>query len=117
LIASDLYFILRDNGYPENIINSSISKKIKSIQEQPKEGPQKCPIYLLLLWIGNVSLKIWKQIKLAIKECYSASNRTSYSQPKNFYPESAKIVPTTQQNMVSINKRAAVTVDTWAELR
>jgi len=36
--------ILRDNGYPENIINSNISKKITQFQEQPK-GPQKFPVY------------------------------------------------------------------------
>jgi len=44
----------------------------RTIQEQPKEGPQKCPVYLRLPWIGNVSLKFEKQTKSAIKECYSA---------------------------------------------
>jgi len=61
--------ILPDNGYPENIINFSISKKITQFQEQPEEGPQKCHVYLRLPWIGNVSLKFEKQTKCAIKKC------------------------------------------------
>jgi len=36
----------------ENIINSSISKKIAQFQELPKDGSQKCPAYLRLPWIA-----------------------------------------------------------------
>jgi len=45
-IIQTLYRYYTDNGYPENIINSSISKKITQFQEQPKEGLQKCPVYV-----------------------------------------------------------------------
>jgi len=40
--------VLRENGYPENITNTSISKKITQFQEQTKEEPQKCSVYLRL---------------------------------------------------------------------
>jgi len=35
-------------------------RKITEFQKQPKEGPQKCPVYLRLPWIGNESLKFEK---------------------------------------------------------
>jgi len=35
--------ILRDNGYPENIINSSISKKITQFQNNRKKGLKNAP--------------------------------------------------------------------------
>ena len=38
--------ILRQNGYPEGMINSTISKKIARFYQPVKEGPQKCPVYL-----------------------------------------------------------------------
>ena len=49
--------ILRQNGYPEVIINSTISKKIARFYEPVKEGPQKCLVYLKLPWIGNISFR------------------------------------------------------------
>ena len=38
--------ILRQNDYPEVIINSTISKKIARFYQPVKENPQKCPVYL-----------------------------------------------------------------------
>ena len=40
--------ILLNNGYPEYIINTSISKKISKFNSAKKEGPQRCPVYLRL---------------------------------------------------------------------
>ena len=47
--------ILRQIGYLEVIINSTISKKIACFYQPVKEGPQKCPVYIKLPWIGNLS--------------------------------------------------------------
>ena len=44
---------LCSNGYPENVINSRIKRKIEKFKLPPKEGPEKCPVYLKLPWIGN----------------------------------------------------------------
>jgi len=111
--------ILRDNGYLKNIINTSISKKITQFQEQSEEGPQKCPVYLCLLWIGKVSLKFEKQTKSAIKECYNAVQPRIMFSTKKILPSIYKDhVPTTQQSIWSyINTYAAVIAGTWAELR
>ena len=35
-------------------------------------GSKKCPVYLHLAWLGNVSLRYEMQIKTAVKRCYFA---------------------------------------------
>jgi len=52
--------ILRKNGYPEDIINCGIKKKISNFKNLAAEGPQKCPIYLKLPYIGYKFLKFEK---------------------------------------------------------
>ena len=37
--------ILRDNGYPESIIDRGISNKLARFQSLPKFSPNKCPVY------------------------------------------------------------------------
>ena len=37
-----------------------------------KKGPQKCPIYLKLPWVGKISLNFEKQTENAINLCYQA---------------------------------------------
>ena len=38
--------ILLDNGYPKNIINTHITKKIARFSTLKRFGPEKCPVYL-----------------------------------------------------------------------
>jgi len=93
--------------------------KVAQFQEQSKEGPQKCPVYLRLPWIGNVSLEFEKQTKTARKECYSAIQLRIIFVNKKSLPSIYKDhVPTTLNKVRSyINTCAAVIAGTWAELR
>ena len=38
--------ILLNNGYPKNIINAQITKKIVQFSTLKQFGPEKCPVYL-----------------------------------------------------------------------
>ena len=39
----------------------------------PKFGPERCPVYLRCLpWLGSVSTRFEKQVKSAVKQCFSA---------------------------------------------
>ena len=58
--------ILGNNGYPESIIQITMPKHTALFSRKPKEGPQKCPVYLKLPWIGKISLNFEKQTKIAI---------------------------------------------------
>ena len=65
-------FILQTNGYPENVIKSFMAKKMKQFHAVPKFGLEKCLVYLRLPWLGSVSTRFEKQVKSAVKQCFSA---------------------------------------------
>ena len=92
---------MRQNGYSEVIINSTISKKIARFYQPVKEGPQKCPVYLKLPWIGNISLKFEKQVKSNGQNCFSAVELCVIFQTCKIPPSIHKAaVPITQQSLV-----------------
>ena len=63
--------------------------------------PVKCPVYLKLPWIGNVSSKFENQINKAITSCfYAVKPRVVYS-TRAMLPSAKKdSVPTTQKSCV-----------------
>ena len=108
--------ILKNNGYPETIIHSSISKKISRFQLLPKEGPKKCPVYLKLPWIGNISLKFEDRKKSNVQNCFRALDPCVIFLTRKILPSICKdAVPITHQSMVVlyINTCAAVIAGTW----
>ena len=64
--------LLIDNGYPTDVLLSCINQKLASFAAGKPIGPEKCPVYLKLPWIGNVSSKFENQISKAITSCYYA---------------------------------------------
>ena len=93
--------ILRDNGYPESIIDRAISNKLARLQSLPKFGPNKCPVYLKLPWIGNISLKFENKIKSSVKHRFRAvESRVLISTRKIFLSIHKDDVPSIQQSMV-----------------
>ena len=94
--------ILRSNGYPESIIQITMSKKIALFNRKPKEGPQKCPVYLKLPWIGKNFLNFEKkQTKIAINRCYQAVDPRIVFTTRKILPAIHKdVLPSLQQSMV-----------------
>ena len=93
--------ILCSNGYPENVINSRIKRKIEEFKLPPKEGPEKCPAYLKLPWIGNISTKFENQCKTAVSSCFGAVKLRAVFSTRKMFPTVRKdVVPTKQQSMV-----------------
>ena len=39
-------------------------------QSPPKLGPNKCPVYLKLPWIGNILFKFENKIRSSVKHCF-----------------------------------------------
>ena len=62
--------ILLQNGYPENVINSTFKQKLQQLNSSPVHTVTKCPVYLHIPWIGDVSTKFEKQITSAVKRCF-----------------------------------------------
>ena len=69
---SNIQSILINNGCPEAIINTVMTNKMNQFRRPTQLGPKKCPVYLHLPWLGNVSLRYEMQIKTAVKRCYFA---------------------------------------------
>ena len=77
--------ILVENGYPEFIIDLRMSKNFLRFQQNAKEDPKKCPVYLKLPWIGKNSLKFDRKIKSSIHNCFGAVQPRVVFLPENFY--------------------------------
>ena len=93
--------ILRNNGYLESIIQITMSKKIALFNRKPKEGPQKCPVYLKLPWVGKIFLNFEKQTKIAINRCYQAVEPRIIFTTRKILPAVYKdVLPSLQQSMV-----------------
>ena len=93
--------ILRNNGYPESIVQITMSKKIALFNRRPKEEPQKCPVNLKLPWIGKISLNFEKQTKIAINRCYLAVEPRIIFTTRKILPAIHKnALPSLQQSMV-----------------
>ena len=82
--------VLINNGYPESIINLKISRKVLRFKQSPKEGPQNCPVYLKLPWIGDSSLKFERKITTSIRNCFGAVQPRVVHTTKKLWPVTHK---------------------------
>ena len=64
--------ILNSNGYSEDVITLTFQRKLKQLNAALIHSADKCPVYLHVPWLGNVSTKFEKQISSAVKRCYFA---------------------------------------------
>ena len=93
--------ILLDNGYPELIIDSSISKKIAQFFMPKRFGPEKCPIYLRVPWIGKASISLDKNVKMAVESCYgSVTTRVVFTSKRTLPVARKDVLPITLKSSV-----------------
>ena len=79
-VSFQLKQLLIENGYPADVLLSCINQKLANFAAGKTFGPEKCPVYLKLPWIGNVSSKFENQINKAITSCfYAVKPRVVYS--------------------------------------
>ena len=69
---SNIRSVLINNVYSEAVIYAVIIKKINQIRRPTQLRPKKCPVYLHLPWLGNVSMRYEMHIKTTLKRCYFA---------------------------------------------
>ena len=72
---------LLKNGYPEDIITSTVRYKHLQFSTKPKFKPDRCPVYLRLLWISNASMKLIEQIERYISCCLNLLSYESFVNP------------------------------------
>ena len=93
--------LLIENGYPEDVLVSCIKEKLANISSEKRFGPGKCPVYLKLPWIGNVSSKLENQINKAITSSFYAVKPRAVYNTRIMQPSAKKDSgPTTQKSYV-----------------
>ena len=76
-------------------------KKFCKFQKDPIEGPQRCPVYLKLPWIGETSVIFEKKIKSNILNCFSTVQPRVIFSTRRILPAIHKdVLPAYQQSMV-----------------
>ena len=87
-----------------------MAKKMKQFHALPKFGPGNCTVYLLLPWLGSTSTRFEKQVKSAVKQCFSAVEpRVVYSTNELLFATNKNVLPASQKSNV-FNSQATVTV-------
>jgi len=93
--------ILVENGYPEHLIKSTIKSKLQQLNLNPVQTVKKCPVYLHIPWIGNISIKFEKHITSAVKHCFfSVESRVVFT-TRQLLPATKKhVLPSHHQNSI-----------------
>ena len=93
--------ILLDNGYPKNIINAQIAKKIAQFSILKRFVPEKCLVYLRVPWLGKPSTNLEKEVKTAVESCYGSVRTCLVFTSKRMLPVACKdVLLTTQKSSV-----------------
>ena len=93
--------ILLDNGYPESIIDNNNSKKIAQFSMLKRFGPEKCPVYWRVPWIGKASISLDRNVKIAVESCYASVTTRVVFTSKRMLPVARKsVLPTTLKSSV-----------------
>ena len=90
-----------ENGYPKNVINAQIAKKIAQFSTLKQFGLEKCPVYLRVLWIGKPPTTLEKEVKTAMESCYGSVNTRLVFTSKCMLSVAHKdVLPTIQKRFV-----------------
>ena len=90
--------LLIEGGYPDDVLLSCITQKLANFAAEKPCDLEKCPVYLKLLWIGNVSSKFENQISKAITSCfYVVKPHVVYNTKVMLSSAKKDSVPTTQK--------------------
>ena len=85
--------ILLEIGYLEHTIYSAFKRKLQQLNSNPVHTVEKCPVYLHIPWIGNVSVKFEKQITSAVKRCF-------FSVEPRFIFNTQQLLPATKKDVL-----------------
>ena len=93
--------ILLGNGYPKNVINVPITRKINQFSTLKRLGPENCAVYLRVPWIDKPSTNLEKEVKTAVESCYGSISTHLVFTSKHMLPVAHKdVLPTIQKSFV-----------------
>ena len=105
--------ILLENGYLERAINLAFQQKLQQLNSNLVHTVKKCPLYLHIPWIGNVSMKFEKQIMSAVKRCFFSVEPCVIFNTRQLFPAIKKdVLPSIITAMLFTSFCATVIVGT-----
>ena len=105
--------ILVDNGYPKNVINGQIAKKIHQFFTLYRFDPEKYPVHLMVPWIDKPSTNLEKEVKSAVERCYGFVSTRLVFKSKHMLPVAHKNVHLPSRKVLSyMNIKSTVIVST-----
>ena len=114
---SNIRTVLINNGNPEAVINSVITRKMNQFCRPTQLGPKTCPVCIHLPRLSNISKRYEMQIKAAVKRCYFAVEPRISTPPDNFCLQPKRMYyPLHIKATLLINFCATVIVGTWVVL-
>ena len=84
---------LCNNSFPEDIVRSVIGDKIAHFHKTKVASAQRCPVYLRLPRLGEISDRFADQISACIRRCYFASNLRVVYRTRTVLPSGRKDAP------------------------
>ena len=101
-IVSQIKLLLDKNGYPQELVNKTISNHIKNLNKRKLLGPQKCELTLKLPFINSNSIAFEKNIKQIIRNSYFASK------PRIIFTSTPLVTPGGKNSIPKLKKSIVV---------
>ena len=82
-------------------LNAQIVENIAQFSTTKRFGPEKCPVYLRVPWIGKPSTNLEKEVKTAMESCYGFVSARLVFTSKRMLPVARKdVLATIQKSFV-----------------
>ena len=83
------------------LLTATFPKKIAQFSMPKRFGPEKCPMYLRVPWIGKASIGLDKNVKTAVESCYGSITTRVVFTLKRMLPVARKdFLPTTLKSSI-----------------
>ena len=80
---------------------STLRSPRKLLSSPLRFGPEKCPVYLRVPWIGKPSTNLEKEVKIAVESCYGSISTHLVFTSKHMLPVARKdVLPAIQKSFV-----------------
>ena len=94
---------LCNNGFSEDSVRSVIRDKIAHFHKTKVASVQKCPVYIRLPWLGDISDRFANQISACVRKCYFSSNLRVLFRTRTVLPSGRKdVLPAPQHSSALI---------------
>ena len=79
------------NGYPDNVIEKTIARKLKDFTSTTSHTVRKCLVYLHLPWLGTPLVEFENKIKISVQKMPFAVEQRVFLHLAHFFLHSKRM--------------------------